>query len=273
MTSSPSSSLPLELLKMVTFQFSKLRKFSNSLVFTFKSGRCFERFWCRANLKPLIFVFLILILIFFIVSLRSPPPSSPPGPSSSSLTNSHPFSSTLLSLLKSRTSKRDIIVGGFARRIVPPEPREFIRKIKDVIIICHPDWRGIRAATYGQDGPIVEVPGILDDEHRDRLTAFILETGVQKVVVNGVPPNFIAYAKHLHAVKNSIDIYFIFHGTLVQHTLLPAEGILVDEMIEGQKQGYIKRIGFVKSGISRFISSLGGEGLCKPPFLSLTLPY
>jgi hypothetical protein len=129
------------------------------------------------------------------------------------------------------------------------------------VIICHPDWRGIRAATYGQEGPVIEVPGILDDEHRDRLTAFLVATGVRKVVINGIPPNFISYTKHLKEVmKNDIDIYFIFHGTLVQHNLAPDEAVFVDQMIEGQQQGYIKNIGFVKSGVADFISTLGTKG-------------
>jgi hypothetical protein len=121
---------------------SKLRKLSNSLLFTFKRGLCFERL-CRwqnnNNRKQHYFfyaTFLFLLMYFFLSFVHTSSSSSSSSFSftssssrSSSLSSSQ-HSSALISILKSRISNRDIAIGGFARRTMPQDPREFVRKLK-----------------------------------------------------------------------------------------------------------------------------------------------
>ncbi len=63
--------------------------------------------------------------------------------------------------------------GGVATRASRPTVEEFLRDQPSVIAVCHPGWRGIRAATYGQADHVLEVPGITSPEHADRLVDFL----------------------------------------------------------------------------------------------------
>ena len=151
----------------------------------------------------------------------------------------------------------ELSVGGFAHHHIPEDAHEFVSRLNEVLIVCHPDWRGIRSASINQGEPVLEVPGILNAKHRDLLTQFLIDAQITKLVINGVPPQFIPFAQHLHQYAPHIEIYFIFHGTLVQHALISQEATLVDQLIDGVKQGYIAKLGFVKTGLAPFISTLG----------------
>jgi glycosyltransferase involved in cell wall biosynthesis len=174
---------------------------------------------------------------------------------------------------------RDFIFNGLKQYpTVPRDPYDFFYAIRDLLVICNPNWRGIRAASLNQGEPVVEVQGVSSASESEDLVKFIASTKVKRIVINGVPNNMIHFARHLKQQIPDMGIYFIFHGTLVQHILEPDEAILVDQLIQSCKEGSIKKIGFVKSGVAEFISTLGVKALSisnfqpsAPPLFGLKL--
>jgi hypothetical protein len=140
---------------------------------------------------------------------------------------------------------------------IPKDRHEFFDSLRDLLLLCNPYWIGIRTATLNQGAPVVEVPGVSSAAESDDLVKFIAATRVKRIVINGVPQNMIDFARQLKKQIPDMSIYFIYHGTLVQHLLEPHEAVLVDQLIQGNHEGYIQKIGFVKSGVAAFVSSLG----------------
>jgi hypothetical protein len=85
--------------------------------------------------------------------------------------------------------------GGIAVRSTFASPQDLISAAPEIINVCHPEWHGVRAATYAQGETVVEVPGVIDDAHGQRLLAFFaLLPRLTTIVVNGVPPRTIDLA-------------------------------------------------------------------------------
>src|SRR5262249_22325217 len=121
--------------------------------------------------------------------------------------------------------------------------------------ICHPAWRGIRAATYGQAAHILEVPGITSAEHCERLLHFLESCDVQQVVINGFPPRIDEFVTAIARDLPHVAVYFIYHGTPAQFHF--KEDSVVQRMLELVDAGAVRKLGFVKSGLAEFIRNLG----------------
>ena len=136
---------------------------------------------------------------------------------------------------------------------------EFVEAQPSVISICHPKWHGIRAATYSQGNPVLEVPGILSQKHQKRLLDFLGKLpDLHKIVINGVPPRMVEFVYVLKQKMPRIEILFVYHGSFSQEFHVEEAG-LVDSLITGAKKGVIDRIGLVKNGMVETFKSFGVE--------------
>jgi hypothetical protein len=121
---------------------------------------------------------------------------------------------------------------GVAKRSSYATVEALVAAQPEVINICHPDWHGIRAATYAQGEAVLEVPGLLDDEHSARLLAFLASLHrLRSVVVNGIPPNTVEFAGQLKATLPHVTVLFVYHGAPSNQFHEDHESGLVSTMI------------------------------------------
>lgn len=143
---------------------------------------------------------------------------------------------------------------GLATRGSPNDPEKFIRQAPRVVVLCHPDWRGIRAATYGQAPHVLEVPGVLSKTHARRLAIFLNDCGAERVVMNGYPAGTERLAEALADIAPRVQFFCVFHGT-------PGQGFqehdVIAHLLKLADQKLVKKLGFVKHGLADYFRQRG----------------
>lgn len=76
------------------------------------------------------------------------------------------------------------------------------------------------------------------------------------MIINGIPPNTVKFAKVLKERLPNVEILFIYHGSMSQ-PFHEAEAGLVNDMIKATKEGYVSRIGVVKNGMVESFKAFG----------------
>lgn len=158
---------------------------------------------------------------------------------------------------------------GLATRGQPNDPETFLKQAPRVVVLCHPEWRGIRAATYGQAPHVLEVPGVLSQTHAKRLAIFLKDAGAERVVMNGFPPGTERLAEALAHVAPSIEFFVVFHGTPAQGF---AEHPVIARLLDMADRKLIKKLGFVKHGLADYFRQRGYAAeyvmnICRMPSL------
>ncbi len=135
------------------------------------------------------------------------------------------------------------------------DPEAFLAARPESISICHPDWRGIRAATRAQSPFVLEIPGIKGREHCQRAVSFIAESGARKVVINGFPAGIEQLATGLKEAAPDIEIFFVYHGAPAQdHS---REDLVIRRMLDLVDGGTVRKLGFVKAGLAEYFQLRG----------------
>jgi glycosyltransferase involved in cell wall biosynthesis len=135
------------------------------------------------------------------------------------------------------------------------EPEQFLAARPESISICHPDWRGIHAATHAQSRFVLEIPEIHDAAHCRRTIAFIAESGARSVVINGYPPNIDRLALGLRKTHPGIQVFLVYHGCPAQDHA--REDRVIQRMLELVDCGALRKLGFVKAGLAEYFQLLG----------------
>ena len=149
--------------------------------------------------------------------------------------------------------------GGFAVRSSFRTPQDLFRARPTALNLCmsHPDWQGIRQATYGQGLPVLEVPGITSAAHAQLLLAALEKLPLRRLVVNGIPPGTVPFAYALKAQLPHVEVLFVYHGSPSQ-AFHEAESGVVNELIVAAQKGVVSRVGIVKNGLrAAFTAGLG----------------
>lgn len=149
----------------------------------------------------------------------------------------------------------DMSFARFAARASRPSPDTFIREQPEVVAICHPDWRGIRAATHGQSEHVLEIAGFVSDAHARRAAQFLKDCGTRRVVVNGFPPGSGRFARALRDLKVKATLDFVYHGTPAQSHF--REDRVIDEMLHLADEKLVRKLGFVKHGLADYFRAKG----------------
>lgn len=166
-----------------------------------------------------------------------------------------------------RTAVPNLPFDGLATRGTPNDPELFLRQRPRVVVLCHPEWRGIRAATYGQAAHVLEVPGILSKTHARRLALFLKDAGAERVVMNGYPSGTERLARALADLAPEIHFFCVFHGTPALH-----EHEVFGKLVGLAEQKLVRKLGFVKHGLAEYFRQRGLPAeyvmnICKMPSL------
>lgn len=152
------------------------------------------------------------------------------------------------------TAREPLAFEGIARRASPADPERFLKDQPELVLICHPEWRGIRAATYGQGTHVLEIPGFASERHARRVAFFVRDAGAKRVVVNGFPPGTELLAKALKDVAPEVRFVVVFHGS-------PSSPLQEHEVVQRVLSLYDDRrlwkVGFLKHGLSEYFRQRG----------------
>jgi hypothetical protein len=122
-----------------------------------------------------------------------------------------------------------------------------------VIQVCHPDWRGVRTATYAFRSPVVECDDLdyWSDDLSDQITRLEIET----VVIQGWPPGAARFAGLL--AERGIKVKCVLHSSPAQHGAEAGEAQVADEVLTLGQTGTLAGVGMVKSGVAEAFRAAG----------------
>ncbi len=122
-----------------------------------------------------------------------------------------------------------------------------------VVVICHPDWRGVRTAAYTFREPVVEC----DDLARwgDVIVEQMRAHDVAVAVVHGFPPGSGEFLDKVE--KAGIGTRVVLHSSMTQHGAEPGEAEVADTVLALSRDGTIDQVGFVKAGLAEAFTTLG----------------
>ena len=122
-----------------------------------------------------------------------------------------------------------------------------------VFSVCHPDWRGVRAATLAFGTAMIET----DDLETDAMSILqsAREANLETVIIQGWPSGAGAFARH--AAASDIKVKVVVHSSMAQHTAEQGEAAAIDEVVGLAREGVINEVGFVKIGVSQVFSKAG----------------
>ncbi|MDP9022127.1 MAG: hypothetical protein M3N57_05380 [Actinomycetota bacterium] len=139
----------------------------------------------------------------------------------------------------------------------PPPPRalfsDWSALAAGVLVVCHPQWRGIRTAAIAHGEPVVEVADAAASA--DALADRIATAGVRVVVIHGYPPGSAILLRRL--THRGVGTRVVLHSSMAQHGGEAHEAAVVDEVAALAADGVVDRIGFVKDGMAEVFEALG----------------
>ena len=122
-----------------------------------------------------------------------------------------------------------------------------------VIVVCHPDWRGVRTAAYSFGHPVVESADL--EPWGESLVTTMAERGVDVVVLHAFPPGSAELLERAH--RAGIGTRVVLHSSMAQHGAEVGEAAVADEVFRLSQGGVVDRVGFVKAGLAESYAALG----------------
>lgn len=122
-----------------------------------------------------------------------------------------------------------------------------------VVVVCHPDWRGVRTAAYSFREPTVECDDL--DRWKDEIIAGLRSNDVVTVVIHGFPPGSGAFIRAAHGA--GIGTRVVLHSSMTQHGAEAGEAAVANEVLALAGGGLLDRVGFVKAGLAESFTALG----------------
>jgi glycosyltransferase involved in cell wall biosynthesis len=90
----------------------------------------------------------------------------------------------------------------------------------------------------------------------------IINLGFRKIIFSGYPPYFNLFIKLINESikqnRKNVDVYIIYHGSLASNSEDNITGKILKEILELNKTGLVKKIGFVKKGMSETLKKTVG---------------
>ncbi len=124
-----------------------------------------------------------------------------------------------------------------------------------VVQVCHPDWRGVKAAAYAFRTPVVECDDLA--EWAEELTAEIAGRSVTCVVIQGWPPGAGSFARLLS--EKGVDAKAVLHSSPALQGEISSEADVVAEAFELARVGFLTGIGMDKSGVAEGFAAFGHQ--------------
>ena len=129
------------------------------------------------------------------------------------------------------------------------------KSIPFVVQVCHPNWRGVRTATYGFDTPVIECDDLAI--WGGELLDGIKTAGVDLVVIQGWPPGAGGFARLLRGA--GVRSACVLHSSPAQHGAEAGEATVVGEVLDLGRSGVLAAIGMTKIGVHDAFRVLGYE--------------
>ena len=145
---------------------------------------------------------------------------------------------------------------GIADRASLATREDFMARAPRTIGICHPDWRGIRAATYALSDEVVEISEIRSEAHLAEFASFLAAVGPAVIAVHGIIPGASSLFPELRSRLPRARLLLAYHGSPSQENF-PGETELLDEMIQLARDGQIDALGFLKQGMAESVRLRG----------------
>jgi hypothetical protein len=124
---------------------------------------------------------------------------------------------------------------------------------RTIVVVCHPNWRGVRTASYATGEPVVECSDL--DRYGAELVEAMASSGVDLVVVEAFPPGAADFLRRLRIA--GIDARVVLHSSMAQHGGEALEAAVADEVLHLADTGVIGGVGFVKAGLAESFAALG----------------
>ena len=119
--------------------------------------------------------------------------------------------------------------------------------------LCHPEWRGVRTASFATGYPVIESSDLSTDS--DSIIQQCLESDIPVVIVQGWPPGAEAFCRSAH--KSGLRVIAVSHSSLAQHTAEAGEAAAIEAMVKLTHERAIAQLGFVKAGIAEVFHASG----------------
>jgi hypothetical protein len=130
-----------------------------------------------------------------------------------------------------------------------------------VVAICHPDWRGIAAATSALGVPVFKSSDL--GAHGGALIEACGRVGAELVIISGYVPGTAAFSAL--ARRAGLKVRIVFHSSMAQHGSEPAEAEVVSEAFGLRESNSVDAVAFVKKGQAEAMTALGFPSVYLPP--------
>ena len=122
-----------------------------------------------------------------------------------------------------------------------------------VVVVCHPEWRGVRTAAYSFREPTIECDDL--DRWGGEIIAGLRSNNVTTVVVHGFPPGSGAFIRAARTA--GIGTRVVLHSSMTQHGAEAGEAAVANEVLSLARNEVLDRVGFVKAGLAESFTALG----------------
>jgi glycosyltransferase involved in cell wall biosynthesis len=146
-----------------------------------------------------------------------------------------------------------------------------IRSKSAILAICpmptNNSWRGVLTATLGLfPESTFQIPQyfsnqVYSESELKVIAEIVIKLNFDKIVFSGYPPYFKQLMYFLSQAKHE-DLFLIYHGSFSSNREDATTAKLLYEIIKLQKDGVIRKIGFVKKGMSETFSKLTSINAC-----------
>ncbi len=144
----------------------------------------------------------------------------------------------------------------FRRReepVVPSPPGGWEGLDARVVVLCHPHWRGVRAAAHSFRVPVIETEDA--GPAAAELAARLVEAGGEVLVVHGFPPGSGRLLEQASA--QGLATRLVLHSSPTQHGAEAGEARVAEQALLLARAGTVGRLGFVKEGVAEGFAALG----------------
>ena len=144
-----------------------------------------------------------------------------------------------------KTEREPLLAFGGWDDLTPGDPA--------VVVVCHPDWRGVRTAAYSFREPTIECDDL--DRWSDAIVTNLLTSSVATVVVHGFPPGSGIFIRAAHGA--GIGTRVVLHSSMTQHGAEAGEAAVANEVLALARGDALDRVvGWKGNGD---VSSLAGK--------------
>lgn len=128
------------------------------------------------------------------------------------------------------------------------------------VVACHPNWRGVRTASYAFGEPVIEAVDFAP--FATEIAGHLTETAVQTIVVSGFPSGSTDLIRACR--RAGLETRLLLHSSMAQHGADPVEAEVMEQALSLLADGFVCRLGLVKAGLAEAFRALGHEAQWVP---------